>query len=156
MKNSIITIALLFVTLICQAQVQSPMQFGQKPSKICIKSTKALLYDSRSQKSDTIYTSIQRWSYDTTKSTYSASISDYIKIGETYKNIDSKTKSFTKIEVDGLFTALSNSILPTESYTAEMDKLLTMSLLLDTKNNLMSDGKTVYGGTPADWVVIIP
>jgi hypothetical protein len=147
--KKIFFILVLFLTLInvnVQAQPQLP--------KISIKSIKPLLYDTRVQASDTVYIAIRKWVYNTDSRKFSADITDYIKVDNKYKSINNKSKVFTVDEINALFTSLNNSILTTELYSSEFDKLLLQALLLDTRTNLLSDGKTVYGGNPADWTVI--
>lgn len=146
--KKILTAVVLFLALIGNAQ-ETTLDIGN----IKIRSKIALNYDSRSQKSDTIYIAIRRWTYDQVSFIYNAEIVDYVTQDGQYLEINKKFKSFTKPEIDGLFTALNNSILPSESYSEEMDGLLTIGLLLDTQNNLLSDGKTVYGGSPQNWEI---
>lgn len=142
----ILTAAVLFLALIGNAQ-ETTLNIGN----IKIRSKIALTYDSRQQKSDTIYISIQRWNYDGFN--YNAEVVDCVKNNATYTVINKKFKSYTKAEIDGLFTALQNSILPSESYSEEMDSLLTMGLLLDTRTNLLEGDKTVYGGVGSNWEI---
>lgn len=156
--KKILILALLLIVTVKNVSAQNANPFLARKTdqigNIKIKSKVPLLYDSRSQVMDTIYISIKKWSYDPVKSSYLAVVTDYVKENNLYKPVAEKTKSFTKEEVDGLFSMLANSILPAESYSGEMDNLLTMSLLLDTQNNLLPDGKTVYGGIPANWEII--
>ena len=141
---------ILFFVLIGQ------FAFGQETvqniGNIKIRSKIALTYDSRQQKSDTIYITIQRWNYDGFY--YNAEVVDYVKKDSlNYTVINKKFKSYTKSEIDGLFSMLQNSILPSESYSEEMDNLLTMGLLLDTRTNLLEGDKTVYGGVGENWEI---
>lgn len=150
MKKFLLLLAILFCSLTTSAQY---VQVTDNISKIRIKSIKPMVHDPRLQTTDTIYICIKSWNYDTSTSKYNAIITDYVKVGNVYKSINEKNKQLEKAEVDTLFTTLNNSILPTESYSTEMDKLLTMALLIDTKNNLLEGGKTVYGGEPNDWEI---
>lgn len=137
--------------------------------KIKIRSKIALNYDSRSQKKDTIYITINRWTYNPVSLTYDALIFDYIRQEHkqnaiegqpkqpssfSYVEIDSKVKSYTLQEIDGLFAMLKNPILITESYSNEMNKLLITGLFIDTTTNVFEDGRTVYGGSKDDWELI--
>ena len=123
-------------------------------SKIKIKSTLPLLIVSREQKKDVIYITIDQWIYSAKNGKYTAIIVDYVKISEDeYREINKKIKSFSKEEVDGLFTALNNPITIGENYSSEMDSLLIQALYYDTVTNLYEDGTTVYGASPSDWII---
>ena len=144
--KKLFTAVVLFLALIGSAQ-ETALNIGN----IKIRSKIALTYDARNQKSDTIYIAITRWVYD--QYTYNAEVVDYRKVDGVFQVISKKFKSYQKAEIDGLFSALQNSILPSESYSEEMDSLLTMGLLLDTRTNLLDNGKTVYGGVGSDWEI---
>lgn len=144
--KKLFTAAVLFLALIGNAQ-ETTLNIGN----IKIRSKIALTYDARNQKSDTIYIAITRWTYD--QYIYNAEVVDYRKVDGTYQVIEKKPKSYQRAEIDGLFSMLQNSILPSESYSEEMDSLLTMGLLLDTRTNLLDNGKTVYGGVPENWEI---
>jgi hypothetical protein len=154
MKKILLSLVLLLSLTLTVASAQSQSGLVPTISKIKIKSDKPLLYESRTQGKDTIYITIKRWVYDTSTSKYSAQVVDYIHLEKGYKVVNEKIKSFSKEEIDGLFTSLSNSILTSESYSSEVDKLLLQALLIDTKTNLLPDGKTVYGGAPNDWSLL--
>lgn len=155
MKKSIFTLLFLILTVtFAHAQLYFNPRPTQEIGNIKIKSTVKLFYDSRIQASDTIYITIKKWNYDPIKNLYVATVTDYTKANNLYTPINEKFKTFQKVEVDGLFSLLGNSIIPSESYSSEMDNLLTMALLLDTQTNLLSDGKTVYGGDAIHWVVV--
>ena len=144
--KKLFTAVVLFLALIANAQ-ETAINIGN----IKIRSKIALTYDARNQKSDTIYIAITRWTYD--QYTYNAEVVDYRKVNGIYQVVEKKFKSYKKAEIDGLFSVLNNSILPSESYSEEMDSLLTMGLLLDTRTNLLENSKTVYGGVPENWEI---
>ena len=145
MKN-LFTAVVLFLAFTINAQ-ETTLNIGN----IKIRSKIALTYDARAQKSDTIYIAINRWNYD--QYTYNAEIVDYTNQDGKFQVIAKKFKSYSKAEIDGLFSTLQNSILPSESYSEEMDSLLTLGLLLDTRTNLLDNGKTVYGGVAENWEI---
>jgi len=123
-------------------------------SDIRLKSKVQLLVDTRTQAKDTVYVTIDKWIYDSKTSRYVASVVDYTKNADgTYKEINKKVKIYTKEEVNGLFTYLNNPITIGENYSNEMDSILIQGLYIDTVSNLLPDGKTIYGGSPADWEV---
>lgn len=167
MKKTIKLIALVIIGVLLTSQVLIAQ--SDPIGKIKIRSKIALNYDSRSQKKDTIYITINRWTYNPVSLTYDALIFDYVrqeikqevlegqpKRPSTYSftEINSKVKSYKLNEIDGLFAMLKNPILITESYSDEMNKLLITGLFIDTTTNLFSDGKTVYGGNASDWELI--
>ena len=55
---------------------------------------------------------------------------------------------FTKPEIDGLFSSVGRSILPSESFTEKFNELIDMSLLTITQMD------PIYGSESADWVII--
>lgn len=145
MKKLIFTIALALFTSLFFAQTQI--------SPVRIKSKTALIYDSRKQISDTIYTAINEWSYVPKSSIYTATSIDYVKQNGEFVEIDQKVSQFTSAQVDGLFVLLQNPILLTESYTSELNVLLTKALLHQIKTDLNDNGKTIYGGNAVDWQI---
>ena len=142
MKTKITILALLVSTVI----------FSQI-SNIRIKSNIPLMIDTRSQVKDTVYISIDQWVYSSKSQKYVAIVVDYVKEAGTFKEINKKVKSFSKEEVNGLFTMLNNPITIGENYSDEMDVVLLQGLIIDTQNNLLPDGKTIYGGSPSNWQI---
>ncbi len=122
-------------------------------SNIRIKSTKPLIYDSRKQISDTIYTAINQWIYNPKDANYSVVTIDYIKENDSFKEIAEKSTVLVSVQIDGLFTMLQSPILTTESYTIEMNSLLQNALLYQTTHDLNDNGKTIYGGEITDWII---
>ena len=55
---------------------------------------------------------------------------------------------FTKPEIDGLFSSVGRSILPSESFTEKFNELIDLSLLTITQMD------PIYGSESADWVII--
>lgn len=160
MKNSILValMAILISTVaIGQNQfIQNSFATANETSigNVVVKSKIKLEYDSRFQKSDTIYVSIQNWSYNTNKVVFSAQISDYVKEAGKYKKINTKNRSYTISEINSLFVARGNPMLIAESYTTELIGLLKSILLNDTKEILTGTGKTIYGGLVTNWEAV--
>lgn len=158
MKNTIF----LTVILMLLAVTTSKAQFSQPKADIgtaVIKSKIPLEYDSRVQTTDTVYIAISNFNFDVSTQTANMKVIDYIKVGTMYKQINEKTKRVTKVELDGLFTQLGTNILYTNSFSDKLSKLLQDGLLLDTINNLLPNGKTVYGGiggVNGDWQKVNP
>lgn len=147
------TIKFIFLSLLFLIAINSFGQItNQAISSIRIKSKVPLLVDTRTQIKDTVYVTIDKWIYDTRTSKYIASVVDYVQeTNGQYREINKKLKAFSKVEISGLFNMLNNPISIGESYCDEIDVLLKEALLIDTTNNLLPDGKTIYGGLPENW-----
>ena len=140
-----ILILLLFVNVAFAQSGETTQNIGS----ISIKSKKALIYDSRNQKSDTIYIDIKRWNYD--QFNYLAEVIDYRKKDSlNYEVINHKFKSFPKETVNYLFGQISPLVPEFLNYSDFLNALLGYGLLIDTQTNLIGD-KTVYGGNMTDW-----
>jgi len=121
-------------------------------SNIRIKSTVPLRYN-RDKTKDIVYITIDKWLYEASTKSYIALIIDYVKVNDTFVEIERKNKPFSKESVDNLFTVLNNPIEIGENYTDEMSSLFTNALLLVTQTDLNDDGETSYGGQPNKWVI---
>lgn len=130
-----------------------------------IKSTVELIYDTRSQKSGIIQIEINSWNFDANNKRYIAIVDDYVfenievqvtnedltistVIQVQKKLISSSKKNYTKEQIDGLFMLLQNPINLTESYTEEMDSLISSALLYKTQN------EPIYGSIATQWVIV--
>jgi hypothetical protein len=160
MKKTLLILVLFITTLFSNVvNAQDDQQAGnlgkvrEKMSTICIRSKVPVIYSSRGLTSAVVYITIDKWLYEPIKGIYKASVLDYIKDPKGYKVINSKVKFFTKSQVDLIFHTLNNSIAVSESYASEMDNLLESALLLETKTDLSSDGKTIYLVNPNDWEI---
>ena len=121
-----------------------------------IRSTKELIYDSRSINQGIIQLEISNWSFNPEQSQYVAKVSDYVITTETIeeetieikKLINNKEVRYASAEIDRLFYLLQNPIELTESYTTEMDLLISQALLYVTQQ------VPIYGSEPADWQIL--
>jgi hypothetical protein len=153
--KKLILITMLFVATFSNAQSEESISKTREAiSKIQIKSKVALSYSPRLLEKDTVYITIDKWNYEPIKGVYKASIIDYVKNDKGgYEVINKKNKFFVKAQIDQVFKALNNPILTTESYSKEIDILLSKALLMETQMDLSEDGKTIYGGLPAIWTI---
>lgn len=126
-----------------------------------IRSTKELTYDSRTGNTGIIQLEISNWSFNPEQSQYVAKVSDYLITNETVtdeednaqvieikKLINTKDVRYASAEIDGLFYLLQNPIELTESYTAEMDFLISQALLYVTQQY------PIYGSEGTDWQIV--
>lgn len=120
-----------------------------------IQSTTDLLYNARTGKRGIIRVEISNWQYDVNNKIYTAIVNDYVveEVTEeelTYERlspISSKNSVYPKTAIDALFLALQNPIEITESYTDEMDYLISQALLFVTKSD------PIFGSTPDEWEI---
>ena len=121
-----------------------------------IRSTTELIYDSRNGNQGIIQLEISNWSFSPEQSQYLAKVSDYVISSETIeeetievkKLINQKDVRYPSEQIDGLFYLLQNPIELTESYTAEMDSLISQALLYVTQQ------EPIYGSLSTDWIII--
>lgn len=118
-----------------------------------IRSTTELIYDNRNGHSGIIQLEIDGWEFRPTTNSYIARVNDYVitlddQNNEVKKLITSKNMSYLSAEIDGLFYVLQNPIELTESYTSEMDNLISMALLYVTQQ------EPIYGSNANDWQII--
>lgn len=125
-----------------------------------IRSTTELIYDSRNCNKGIIQLEIDGWEFKPTTNTYLAKVNDYVieeieivdeenntTIQEVKKLINSKNLTYQSADIDGLFYLLQNPIELTESYTSEMDLLISMALLYVTQQS------PIYGSTANQWQI---
>ena len=126
-----------------------------------IRSTTELIYDSRNGSQGIIQLEIDGWEYKPNTNTYLAKVNDYVieeieivdeenntTIQEVKKLINSKNLNYQSTDIDELFYLLQNPIELTESYTSEMDLLVSMALLYVTQQS------PIYGSTPNQWQIV--
>ena len=126
-----------------------------------IRSTTELIYDSRNGNQGIIQLEIDGWEFKPTTNTYLAKVNDYVieeieivdeenntTIQEVKKLINSKNLNYQSADIDGLFYLLQNPIELTESYTSEMDLLISMALLYVTQQY------PIYGSNSNDWQIV--
>jgi hypothetical protein len=118
-----------------------------------IRSTKKALINSRDNHNAIVQIEISEWNFDVNGNRYIATVVDYaITINnevESKSFINSKPMHFDKSQIDGLFTALGNPILTTESYTEQMKNVLAMALLIETQT------RPIYQLTAQDFEIYI-
>lgn len=121
-----------------------------------IRSTNQLVYDARGINQGIIQLEISEWSFKPEISAYIAKVNDYVIQEEVDENqqtieikkiINTKMVSYQSAQIDGLFYLLQNPIELTESYTSEMDLLISQALLYVTQQD------PVYGSSANDWVL---
>ncbi len=125
-----------------------------------IRSTTELIYDSRNGNQGIIQLEIDGWEFKPTTNTYLAKVNDYVieeieivdeenntTIQEVKKLINSKNLNYQSADIDGLFYLLQNPIELNESYTSEMDLLISMALLYVTQQS------PIYGSTANQWQI---
>jgi hypothetical protein len=122
-----------------------------------IRSTKELIYDSRNGNTGIIQLEISNWSFNPEQSQYLAKVSDYLLTNEIDENeqvievrklIGAKDVRYASAQIDGLFFLLQNPIELTESYTSEMDLLISQALLYVTQQ------EPIYGSESTDWEIV--
>jgi hypothetical protein len=122
-----------------------------------IRSTKELKYDSRNGNTGIIQLEISNWSFNPEQSQYVAKVSDYLLTNEIDENeqvievrklIGTKDVRYASAQIDGLFYLLQNPIELTESYTSEMDLLISQALLYVTQQD------PIYGSEATDWQIV--
>lgn len=126
-----------------------------------IRSTTELIYDSRNGNQGIIQLEIDGWEFKPTTNTYLAKVNDYVieeieivdeenntTIQEVKKLINSKNLNYKSADIDGLFYLLQNPIELTESYTSEMDLLISMALFYVTQQ------VPIYGSTANQWEIV--
>ncbi len=126
-----------------------------------IRSTTELIYDSRNGNQGIIQLEIDGWEFKPATNTYLAKVNDYVieeieivdeenntTIQEVKKLINSKNLNYQSADIDGLFYLLQNPIELTESYTSEMDSLISMALLCVTQQS------PIYGSNSNDWQIV--
>lgn len=126
-----------------------------------IRSTTELIYDSRNGNQGIIQLEIDGWEFKPTTNTYLAKVNDYVieeieivdeenntTIQEVKKLINSKNLNYQSADIDGLFYLLQNPIELTESYTSEMDLLISIALLYVTQQS------PIYGSNSNDWQIV--
>jgi len=125
-----------------------------------IRSTTELIYDSRNGNQGIIQLEIDGWEFKPATNTYLAKVNDYVieeieivdeenntTIQEVKKLINSKNLTYQSADIDGLFYLLQNPIELNESYTSEMDLLISMALLYVTQQS------PIYGSTANQWQI---
>ena len=117
-----------------------------------IRSTTELIYDNRNGNSGIIQLEIDGWEFKPNTNSYLAKVNDYViefdeENNEIKKFINSKSISYSTDEIDGLFYLLQNPIELTESYSTEMDLLISMALLYVTQQS------PIYGSSSNDWIL---
>lgn len=125
-----------------------------------IRSTTELIYDSRNGNQGIIQLEIDGWEFKPATNTYLAKVNDYVieeieivdeenntTIQEVKKLINSKNLNYQSADIDGLFYLLQNPIELNESYTSEMDLLISMALLYVTQQS------PIYGSTANQWQI---
>lgn len=108
-----------------------------------IQSTTSLIYDARKQASGIIRVEIADWRYEVSNNRYTAVVNDYMvetvtEENETFERltpISSKNVVYPKSDIDALYFLLDNPIEITESYSHEMDILISMALLHVTRTD---------------------
>lgn len=138
-----------------------------------IKSTKEMVYDARSNKSAMIEIEVQGWTFNPTAKSYSVNVVDFalattqqptypdgmsgsvvMKDFTTRQHIAQKSLAFNKEQIDGLFSALGDSIDITESFSDELDKIITQALLKITQDDpIYRVAETGQISTAFDWVI---
>lgn len=121
-----------------------------------IQSTTPLIFDARKQASGIIRVEISDWRYEVNNNRYTAVVNDFLvenvtEDNETFERltpINSKNVVYPKGDIDALFFLLKNPIEMTESYSDEMDNLISEALLFITKND------PIYGSQPENWQLI--
>ena len=121
-----------------------------------IRSTTELIYDSRNGNQGIIQLEISNWSFNPEQSQYLAKVSDYVITTETIeeetieikKLINNKEVRYASAEIDRLFYLLQNPIELTESYTTEMNFLISQALLYVTQQ------VPVYGSNANNWQIV--
>lgn len=120
-----------------------------------IQSKKELLVKSRDGKRGIIRVEITNWRYDVKNKIYTATVTDNLveQISEEELSferltfIESEDKPFPKEKIDALFWALQNPIEMTESYSEEMDYLISQALLRITQE------APIYESEASDWEI---
>lgn len=120
-----------------------------------IKSTIDLVYNARKQASGRIIVEISEWKYELKNNRYVAVVSDYLSEMKSVEGqpepmeqltfLRSKNVFYPKQDIDNLFYALNNPINVNESYSDEMDNLISLALLYVTQQD------PIYGSTAANW-----
>ena len=125
-----------------------------------IKSTVQLNYDSRTGKVGIIQLEVNDWKYEPQNSRYIADVYDYLienievetetglQTIERKTLIHNKKINYNSTDIDNLFYMLNNPIELTESYTLEMDNLISMALLYVTQQ------EPIYGSLFNEWEII--
>lgn len=136
-----------------------------------IRSTIPTFYTLRSREMAIIEIAITNWRYEPLNERYVATVEDYaiipneVYIGgegeepggmvttERRQQFNTKEVYYSNSQIDGLFNMLGNPIEATESYSAELVKLIAAALLYVTQTDLYEDGTTIHGFQPQDWVI---
>lgn len=118
-----------------------------------IRSTTELIYDSRNGNQGIIQLEINGWIFEPENSRYIAKVNDYVISQDEEQNeiktyINTKQVTYASAQIDGLFYLLQNPIELTESYTNEMDLLISMALLYVTQQD------PIYGSTANQWEIV--
>ena len=121
-----------------------------------IQSTTPLIFDARKQASGIIRVEISDWRYEVNNNRYTAVVNDFLIESVTEENetferltpINSKNVVYPKADIDSLFFLLDNPIEMTESYSDEMDNLISMALLHVTQTD------PIYGSAPENWQLL--
>ena len=121
-----------------------------------IQSTTPLIYDARKNASGIIRVEISVWQYELNNSRYVAVVNDFLVENVTEENetferltpISSKNVFYPKADIDALFYLLNNPILVTESYSSEMDDLISIALLHVTQTD------PIYSSVAENWQLI--
>ena len=117
-----------------------------------IRSTTELIYDSRNGNQGIVQLEITNWSFNPEISSYTAKVSDFVisieEEIEVKKFISSKEVRYASEQIDGLFYLLQNPIELTESYTSEMDSLISQALLYVTQE------QPIYGSLANQWQIV--
>lgn len=114
-----------------------------------IKSIVPLVYDSRKQNSGIIVVEISEWKYELKTNRYVAVVTDYVcenlESEDKLTELSTKNVFYPKESIDALFYALNNPINVNESYSTEMDNLISLALLYVTQQD------PIYGSNANDW-----
>lgn len=118
---------------------------------VSVNSDISLSYDSRENKSDIIYISMERWTYNPASETAIGSIKEYVKVEERYVPIGVSNFKFSKAEMNTTFTELNATVGPGDNFINSFEFFLKKLLLKEIKKTIDVDGKTIYGGLPTNW-----
>lgn len=114
-----------------------------------ITSNKELLYNSREGKSAIIQIHITEWKFNLHQNNYSAIVNDFAVVDSVLIPINTKTMTYSKVEIDGIFTMLNNPINSNEIFSNELSGLISMALLFETQS------KPIYESISTDWKVLL-
>lgn len=121
-----------------------------------IQSNIPLIFDARKQSSGIIRVEITDWRYEVNNNRYSAVVTDFVidQVNEDnvsferQTQINSKIVIYPKSDIDALYLSLNNPIEITDSYSDELDKLISRALLQVTQDD------PIYGSVANNWELI--